>query len=120
VSKDGGATFGTSIQLSKASNPSGGGNGRQDTSVQTGPDGSAYVAWTDSNTILISISRDGGQRWAGPIVVGKANPIDDPIPGANFRTGDPDLELRLGFALAADPRSESSTLYAAWTTKVSY
>jgi hypothetical protein len=120
VSKDGGVTFGTSIQLSKASNPSGGGNGRQDTAVTTGPDGSAYVAWTDSNTILISISRDGGKGWSGPIVVGKANPIDDPIPGANFRTGDPDLELRLGFALAADPRSGSSTLYAAWTTKASY
>jgi len=120
VSKDGGATFGTSIQLSKASNPSGGGNGRQDTAVQTGPDGSAYVAWTDSNTIRISISRDGGQRWAKPIVVGTTNPIDDPIPGANFRTGDPDLKLRLGFALAADPQSGSSTLYAAWTTKASY
>lgn len=117
ASMDGGLTFGTSQQLSSASNPAGPGNGRQDTVIATGPDGSVYVAWADSASALVAISRNGGKRFGKPVKMGTFSPIDDPIPGATFRTGDPDLKLRLGLGFAADPRPGSSVLYAAWISK---
>ena len=108
-STDGGNTFSAPKQLSPAGNNSTG-NGRQGSAVRSGPDGSVYVAWEQSNTQVIAASRDGGNNWAKEIVISTLTDIHDPIPGANFRT---DSFL----SIAADPRAGSSTLYAVWVNR---
>lgn len=111
VSTDGGNSFSAPKQLSPAGNNNTG-NGRQGSAVRTGPDGRVYVAWEEGSSQLVSISRDGGQKWARPIVIGPVVDIHDPIPGANFRT---DSFL----SIAVDQRPGSSTLYAAWVNRTS-
>jgi len=110
ISTDGGAAFDAPKQLSPAGN-NGTGNGRQGSAVTTGPDGSVYVAWEQASSQVISISRDGGNKWSTETAIGMVTDIHDPIPGANFRT---DSFL----SLASDPREGSTTLYAAWANRV--
>lgn len=110
ISTDGGASFGAPKQLSPAGN-NGTGNGRQGSVVTTGPDGSVYVAWEQGSSQVVSISRNGGNKWSKETVIGSVTDILDPIPGANFRT---DSFL----SLAADPRQGSTILYAAWANRV--
>ena len=108
-STDGGRSFGAAKQLSPAGN-NGTGNGRQGSSVVTGPDGSVYVAFEQGFSQVVAISRDGGARWTRPITIGPVADIADPIPGANFRTN--------SFpTIATDPRVGSSTVYTAWVTR---
>jgi hypothetical protein len=109
ISTDGGNSFGAPKQLSQAGN-NGTGNGRQGSYVVTGPDGSVYVAFEQGRSQVVAISRDGGQKWTRPSTIGAVFDIQDPIPGANFRT---DSFL----SIAADPRAGSSTLYAAWVNR---
>jgi hypothetical protein len=78
--------------------------------VRSGPDGSVYVAWEEDGAQVVANSRDGGNTWSRPITIGAVADILDPIPGANFRT---DSFL----SLAVDPRTGSSTLYAAWVNR---
>jgi hypothetical protein len=111
VSADGGNSFGAPNQLSPAGN-NGTGNGRQGSAITSGPDGSAYVAWEQGSSQVVAISRDGGRKWSRPLTIGPVADIQDPIPGANFRT---DSFL----SIAADPRTGSSTLYAAWVNRTS-
>ncbi|MDH4364762.1 MAG: glycoside hydrolase, partial [Acidimicrobiia bacterium] len=109
VSKDGGLTFGAPKQLSPAGN-NGTGNGRQGSSSTVGPDGSVYVAFEQGSNQVLTISRDGGQKWTRPAVIGPVADIHDPIPGANFRTD--------SFpTIAADPRARSTAVYATWSTR---
>ena len=111
ISTDGGSSFGAPKQLSPAGN-NGTGNGRQGSAVRTGPDGSVYVAWEQGFNQVVAISRDGGNQWSRPAVIGPVADIADPIPGANFRTN--------SFpSIAADPNVNSSTLYAAWVNRTS-
>lgn len=108
-STDGGTTFRSPNQLSPAGN-NGTGNGRQGSSVVTGPDGSVYVAFEQGSSQVVAISRDGGVKWTRPAPIGGVTDISDPIPGANFRTD--------SFpTIAADPRAGSTTLYAAWVSR---
>ncbi len=108
ASVNGGASFGAPKQLSSAGN-NGTGNGRQGTSSTVGPDGTAYVAFEQGSSQVVTVSRDGGASWTRPMTVGQVADIEDPIPGANFRTD--------SFAvIASDPRTGSTTVYAAWTT----
>lgn len=109
VSTDGGRSFSPPNQLSAAYNNNGIG-GRQGSQVTTGPDGTAYVAWLESASQVVAVSRDGGVTWSWPIVIGPVIDIDDPIPGSNFRTNS-------FLSLAADPRPGSATVYAAWVNK---
>jgi hypothetical protein len=106
ISVDGGQSFSPPKQLSPAGN-NGTGNGRQGSAVTSGPDGSVYVAWEQGAEQVVAISRDGGDKWSRAVSIGPVDDIDDPIPGANFRT---DSFL----SLSADPRAGSTTLYAAW------
>lgn len=109
VSADGGLSFGAPNQLSPAGN-NGTGNGRQGSSGTVGPDGTAYIAFEQGFSQVITVSRDGGKSWTRPITIGAVTDIDDPIPGANFRTD--------SFpAIGADPRTGSTTVHAAWTNK---
>ena len=57
-STDGGRTFGSPKQLSPAGN-NGTGNGRQGSSIATGPDGTVYVAFEQGSDQAIVVSRDG-------------------------------------------------------------
>ena len=106
VSADGGATFSAAKQLSSAGN-NGTGNGRQGSAVRSGPDGTVYVAWEQGNSQLVATSSDGGNKWSQEVAIGAVSDIQDPIPGANFRT---DSFL----SLAADPRAGSTSVYAVW------
>jgi hypothetical protein len=109
TSKDGGATFTAPKQLSPAGN-NGTGNGRQGTASSVGPDGTAYVAFEQGSSQVITVSPDGGVSWSKPAAIGRVADIADPIPGANFRTD--------SFpAIGADPRAGSTTLHAAWTNR---
>lgn len=109
ISTDGGLSFSAPKQLSPAGN-NGTGNGRQGSVVRSGPNGSVYVAWEQDGAQVVAISRDGGDKWSRPITIGAVADIEDPIPGANFRTNS-------YLSLAADPRVGSSTLYAAWVNR---
>jgi len=109
TSTNGGATFGAPKQLSPAGNNLTG-NGRQGSSITVGPDGTAYVAFEQGFSQVVSVSRDGGRRWTRPITIGPVTDIEDPIPGSNFRTD--------SFpTIAADPRAGSTTVYASWATR---
>ncbi|MEV6106700.1 sialidase family protein [Streptomyces sp. NPDC051940] len=109
VSADGGNTFSLPKQLSPAGN-NGTGNGRQGSMPAVGPDGTVYVAWEQGFEHLVSVSRDGGATWARPAVVGAVADIQDPIPGANFRTNS-------FLSIAADPRAGSTSVWAAWVNR---
>jgi hypothetical protein len=109
VSANGGRTFSAPKQLSPAGNNRTG-NGRQGSAVQSGPDGSVYVAWEQGSSQVVAISRDGGNHWTRPATIGPVLDIADPIPGSNFRT---DSFL----SIAADPRAGSTTLYGAWVNR---
>src|SRR3954467_13657180 len=109
VSTNGGASFGNPNQLSPAGN-NGTGNGRQGSTSDVGPDGTAYIAFEQGFAQVVVVSRDGGKSWTRPITVGPVSDLDVAIPGSNFRTD--------SFAtLAADPRPGSTTLYVAWANK---
>ena len=109
VSADGAQSFGAPTQLSPAGNNRTG-NGRQGSSSTVGPDGTAYVAFEQGSSQVVTISRDGGRRWTRPAPIGPVIDIADPIPGANFRTD--------SFpTVAADPRPGSTTIYATWATR---
>ncbi|MBI4901159.1 MAG: exo-alpha-sialidase [Actinobacteria bacterium] len=111
TSANGGASFGAPNQLSPAGN-NGTGNGRQGTSGTVGPDGTAYVAFEQGQSQVVVVSRDGGVSWTRPMTIGPVTDIQDPIPGANFRTDSFPV-------IAADPRAGSATTYAAWTNRTS-
>ena len=111
VSTNGGTSFGAPKQLSPAGN-NGTGNGRQGSTSTTGPDGTAYVAFEQGTSQVVTISHDGGRSWTQPTTIGPVTDIQDPIPGANFRTD--------SFpTIAADPQGGSRTVYAAWANKTS-
>lgn len=108
-STDGGVTFGRTDQLSPAGNNRTG-NGRQGSDIYTGPDGSVYVAFEQGGAQVVAISRDGGVSYSRPITIGPVADIDDPIPGANFRTD--------SFPSIAADQTDANTVYASWTTRV--
>ena len=108
-STDGGQTFGKTNQLSAAGN-NGTGNGRQGSDIYTGPDGSVYVEFEQGGAQVVAISRDGGVTYSRPITIAPVSDIDDPIPGANFRTD--------SFPSIAVDQGNKNTVYASWTTRV--
>ncbi|MEP6953988.1 MAG: sialidase family protein [Solirubrobacteraceae bacterium] len=107
-STDGGNSFGKVNQLSPAGN-NGTGNGRQGSDIYTGPDGSVYVAFEQGSAQVVAISRDGGVSYSRPITIGPVTDLDDPIPGANFRTD--------SFPSIAADQGPAGTVYASWTNR---
>jgi len=86
-SDDGGKTWSKERQLSAAQNK--GHGGRQGSTVRSGPDGTVYVVWEDSDVNgpkqVVAVSHDGGVSFSRPIDIARVHDIQDPIPGANFR-----------------------------------
>jgi hypothetical protein len=107
VSTNGATSFGAPKQLSPAGN-NGTGNGRQGSNIATGPDGTVYVMFEQAFSQVVSVSRDGGVKWSRPITVGPVTDIEDPIPGANFRTS--------SFPVMGVDRTDG-TLWATWVTR---
>jgi Neuraminidase (sialidase) len=108
-SADGGLTWSRPNQLSSAHNC--GIGGRQGSAIRSGPDGNVLVFWEDSDQLgskqVVQISHDGGLTFSKSITVGRVTDIQDPIPGANFRT-----DSFLSAAVAP-----SGAVYAAWSTR---
>jgi len=108
-SGDGGLTWSKPNQLSAARNC--GHGGRQGSAIRSGADGSVLVFWEDTDKLgslqVVQISNDGGQSFSKTITVGRVTDIQDPIPGANFRT-----DSFLSAAVAP-----SGAVYAAWATR---
>jgi hypothetical protein len=108
-STNGGASFGAPDQLSPAGN-NGTGNGRQGSDIAVGPEGTVYVAFEQASAQVVAISGNGGASYGRPGTIAPVTDIQDPIPGANFRTD--------SFpSIAADPRAGSGTVYASWVTR---
>jgi hypothetical protein len=89
-SADGGQTWSGPNQVSIAQNFAFG--GRQFSALRTGPDGTAYLVWLDSDVNglkqVVATSTDGGVTWSHPTTIAFLTKfMADPIPGANFRTG---------------------------------
>ena len=111
-SADGGLTWSAPNQLSIAQNYAFG--GRQGSVVRTGPDGTVYAMWEDSDLNgykhVLQTSSDGGRTWSKTRTIAYNTDISDPIPGANFRTD--------SFASAGvDPAS--GAVYVAWSSAAS-
>lgn len=110
-SDDGGKTWTKPNQLSAAHNNNTVG-GRQGSAVRAGPDGTVYVFWEDSDLAgskqVVAVSHDGGLTFSHPITIAHFTDIQDPVPGANFRTD--------SFASAAVDQA-SGAVYAAWAQR---
>lgn len=107
-SADGGATWAKPNQISAAHNNARVG-GRQGTAIRTGPDGTVYMLWEDSDVngakMVVATSHDGGVKWSHATTIASVRDIADPIPGANFRTD--------SFLTPAVDQT-SGAIYAAW------
>ena len=111
-SADGGLSWSRPNQLSIAQNFAFG--GRQGSVVRSGPDGTVYAFWEDSDRAgykhVLQTSSDGGRTWSKTITIAHNTDIADPIPGANFRVD--------SFASAGVDQA-SGAVYVAWSSAAS-
>ena len=89
-STDGGLTWSKQNQVSSAYNNHNRG-GRQGSVVRTGPDGTVYVIFEDSDAKLgsqqvVVVSHDGGRSFSKKISIAALTDLAAAIPGSNFRT----------------------------------
>ncbi|HEY8730822.1 MAG TPA: sialidase family protein [Candidatus Limnocylindria bacterium] len=107
-SADGGLTWSRPNQLSIAQNIAFG--GRQGSVVRTGPDGTVYAIWEDSDRNgpkqVLQTSADGGRTWSKTITIAHNTDVAAAIPGSNFRTD--------SFASAGVDQT-SGAVYVAWS-----
>jgi Neuraminidase (sialidase) len=87
-SGDGGATWSRPNQITAAHNC--GLGGRQGSVIRTGPDGSVYLQWEDTDQSgpiqAVAVSRDGGATFSKPSAIANVTDLAAAIPGSNFRT----------------------------------
>jgi hypothetical protein len=107
-STDGGSTWSKPDQITAAHNC--GIGGRQGSTIRSGPDGTVYLQWEDSDKSgsiqAIAASHDGGATFSKPSTIAGLTDIAAAIPGSNFRTD--------SFAsLAVDQLN--GAVYAAWS-----
>jgi hypothetical protein len=106
-STDGGKTFSAPNQVSPAANTAK--KGRQGSQPVVGADGSVYVTFEQGTSHVVVTSRDGGVKWSRPAPAAAVNDLEDPIPGANFRTNS-------FSSFAADP-SDANQLVLVWAQR---
>src|SRR4029077_21071004 len=109
-STDGGLTWSSQNQVSSAYNNRNRG-GRQGSVVRTGPDGSVYVIFEDSDNKLgsqhvVVASHDGGKSFSKKISIAALTDLAAAIPGSNFRTD--------SFASAGVDQTNGA-VYVAWS-----
>lgn len=87
-STDGGSTWSLPNQITSAHNC--GLGGRQGSAIRSGPDGTVYLEWEDSDQSgpiqAIATSHDGGATFSHGSKIANVDDLADPIPGSNFRT----------------------------------
>jgi len=113
-SADAGLTWSRPNQLSIAQNYAFG--GRQGSVVRSGPDGTVYVMWEDSDRNgykhVLQTSSDGGRTWSKTMTIAYTTDIAAAIPGSNFRTD--------SFASAGvDQTTSGGAVYVAWSNAAS-
>ncbi|MDT7548924.1 MAG: hypothetical protein QOE84_1318 [Actinomycetota bacterium] len=104
-SSDYGRSFGPENQLSPAGNNRTG-NGRQGSAIAVSGT-NVYVAFEQGFSQVVAISRDAGATYSRPQTIGPVADIDDPIPGASFRTD----------SFASIATGPNNTVYASWSNK---
>ena len=106
-STDGGSTWSKPDQITAAHNC--GIGGRQGSVIRSGPDGTVYLQWEDSDKSgsiqAIAASHDGGASFPRPSTIAGLTDIAAAIPGSNFRTD--------SFASMAVDQT-SGAVYVAW------
>jgi hypothetical protein len=111
-SADAGLTWSRPNQLSIAQNYAFG--GRQGSVVRTGPDGTVYVIWEDSDRNgykqVLQTSANGGATWSKTMTIAHNTDVAAAIPGSNFRTD--------SFASAGVDQT-NGTVYVAWSNAAS-
>ena len=113
-STDGGLTWSKQNQVSSAYNNRNRG-GRQGSVVRTGPDGTVYVIFEDSDNKLgsqqvVVVSHDGGKSFSKKISIAALTDLAAAIPGSNFRTD--------SFASAGVNQTDG-TVYVSWSDATS-
>jgi len=113
-STDGGLTWSKQNQVSSAYNNRSRG-GRQGSVVRTGPDGTVYVIFEDSDNKLgsqqvVVVSHDGGKSFSKKISIAALTDLAAAIPGSNFRTD--------SFASAGVDQT-NGTVYVSWSDATS-
>src|ERR1051326_661079 len=109
-STDFGKTWSNAQKIAQYSRNNGSNNGRQDSLIRSGPDGSVYVVWGDSvnktSQLTFAKSTDGGKTFSQ--ARGFAPVLDNPspLPGASFRDGSPP---------AGDISQGTGAIYVTWT-----
>jgi hypothetical protein len=111
-STDGGSTWSKPDQITAAHNC--GIGGRQGTAIRSGPGGTVYLQWEDSDKSgsiqAIAASHDGGATISKPSTIAGLTDLAAAIPGSNFRTD--------SFAsLAVD--QTNGAVYVAWSDAAS-
>ncbi len=122
-SADGGLTWSRPNQLSIAQNIAFG--GRQGSVVRSGPDGTVYAIWEDSDLKgakqVVQVSHDGGLTWSKSITIGRVKDLAAAIPGSNFRTdsfASAAVDQRVGSGCTAVD-SFCGRIYVSWSDAAS-
>jgi hypothetical protein len=107
-STEGGSTWSKPDQITAAHNC--GIGGRQGSTIRSGPDGTVYLQWEDTDKSgsiqAIAASHDGGATFSKPSTIAGLTDIAAAIPGSNFRTD--------SFASVAVDQT-SGAVYAVWS-----
>ena len=111
-STDGGSTWSKPDQITAAHNC--GIGGRQGSAIRSGPDGTVYLQWEDTDKSgpiqAIATSADGGASFSKPTTIAGVTDLAAAIPGSNFRTD--------SFASIAVDQTNGA-VYVAWSDAAS-
>lgn len=104
-STDGGRTFGAPVEISdRTGSPKDTVGAAEGTTLAVAPDGTVYVAWSDSIGVWIDRSTDGGRTFGKDVLVARTPDIVFGVPGVARANGYP--------SLAIDPRTRR--MYIEW------
>lgn len=107
-STDGGRTFSAPIEISdRPGSPKDTVGADEGTTLGVAPDGTVYVAWSDSTGVLIDRSGDGGTTWGADVRIARTPDIVFKVQGVARTNGYP--------ALAVDPRD--GRLFIEWVDR---
>ncbi len=107
-SENGGRSFTTPIEISdRAGSPKDSVGADEGTTLAVAPNGTVYVAWSDSTGILLDVSRDGGRTFGRDRHIARTADIVFAIPGTARANGYP--------SMVCDPRD--GRLYVVWVDR---